>query len=96
VYHRRRPRRRREMSLPTGREAQRVRSWGLARKRDDAGRPLGMRGDGEEVARIIDGLLGKHRTGGGVLGNGCEYRPDEKDCQYPSLRANREKKISRY
>jgi hypothetical protein len=60
-----------EMSLPTGREDQRVRSCSRARKRDETGKPLGRRGGSGDVANIIDVLPNKdHTGGGGVTVNG--------------------------
>jgi hypothetical protein len=60
-----------------------MRSCGRTKKRDGAGRPLGIRAGAGGVASIIDVLLSKNRTGGaGVMVNGHERSMEEKTCQY--------------
>jgi hypothetical protein len=74
------------MSSPTGRGDQRVRSWGRARKREEAGRLLGKRGSGGKVVSIIGVLLSKDSTGcGNMMVNGRKHKVVEKTCQYNSL-----------
>ena len=56
-----------------------------------------MRGDSGDVESSISVLLNKDQTGGGgAMVNGCEYRPEEKACQYNILGGSREKKRGRY
>jgi hypothetical protein len=85
------------MSLPTGRGEKRVGSWGRARKRNDAGKQLGMRKGGGNVARTISVLLSKNNAGySSALVNRREHRVEKKACQYNILRLNGEMKRSRY
>jgi hypothetical protein len=75
----------------------RVRSGGRAGKRENAARPLGVRGDGGNVASISGVLLSKDSTacgGGMVIRRECRAR--EKTCQDNSLWVDRGKKRGRY
>ena len=74
------------MALPTGRGDQRMSSCGRAKKWDETGKLLVMRGDDGDAASVIGVLLSKHSTGcGGVIVNGREHRAGEKACQSKSL-----------
>jgi hypothetical protein len=82
-----------EMSLPTGRGDQWVRSWGLVRKRDDTGRLCGRYGGGGNAASFIGALLSKHSVRcSNMKVNRRKYRAEEKTCQYNSLDGNQRRR----